>query len=430
MFDFLFGKKRTCKRKPTRRRRCGSKRYNVAGSPCNKLKQKQCKSKKGCSYVRRRGCRRSKGFSNWWETGAMPGYTPVSGVSPGGGTMLTDEMKADAHLAATKAANEAARETAMKSGSDSRQIIADARTAGAETVKKYLTERGAPAQDISNFIAEWVNDFNATASAFGQALRRAGFGLGKRFRFGECKEYKDIPTCMNYNEAGMYPCTWLNKSLNRCQKRPNKPVSLAEARATGLYKDYVKEPGSGSILSAIFSGNSAPPPRSSLSDIDDEPPPPPGSAARGIYECIGRTQKMCGGNPNCQWQPGGKGGAGRCIRQKNYLKGVQYEGPMLPGAGFGRRYRFGNTCGQMNNPMMGVPSYGKRRRRRTTKKSKKSKTRKPPAALLKRCKKYRIKTTKKSGRRRVYKSVTELKRLLKKKLKKLKKSKRSKRSRH
>ena len=42
--------------------------------------------------------------------------------------------------------------------------------------------------------------------------------------------------------------------------------------------------------------------------------------------------------------------------------------------------------------------------------------RKPPARLIKLCKKYRIKTTRKVGKRKLYKSITVLKRQIKKKI--------------
>ena len=48
---------------------------------------------------------------------------------------------------------------------------------------------------------------------------------------------------------------------------------------------------------------------------------------------------------------------------------------------------------------------------------------KPPARLIKMCKRYRIKVTRKVGRKKVYKSTTVLKRLLKRKQKQVKKKK-------
>ena len=58
-------------------------------------------------------------------------------------------------------------------------------------------------------------------------------------------------------------------------------------------------------------------------------------------------------------------------------------------------------------------------KRRKVKSSRRKSVRKPPAALLKRCRKYHIKTTKKVGKHRVYKSITVLKKLIK--MKKMKK---------
>ena len=129
---------------------------------------------------------------------------------------------------------------------------------------------------------------------------------------------------------------------------------------------------------------------------------------RGIYECIGRTEATCGGNPNCNWQSGANSGRGRCIRQVGHLGGEQYQGPMMPGA-FGKRIRRYNVAGSPCNKID---------KRRKVKSSRRKSVRKPPAALLKRCRKYHIKTTKKVGKHRVYKSITVLKKLLKKKLKK------------
>jgi hypothetical protein len=57
--------------------------------------------------------------------------------------------------------------------------------------------------------------------------------------------------------------------------------------------------------------------------------------------------------------------------------------------------------------------FGRRKRRTVKRKS----IKKPPTRLIKMCRKYKIKCTKKVGKRRVYKSVTVLKKQLKRKLK-------------
>ena len=61
-------------------------------------------------------------------------------------------------------------------------------------------------------------------------------------------------------------------------------------------------------------------------------------------------------------------------------------------------------------------SFGKRKRS----KKKVQRGRKPPAAILRACKKLKIRTTKKVGKKRVYKKVSVLKRLISKKKKTLK----------
>ena len=58
--------------------------------------------------------------------------------------------------------------------------------------------------------------------------------------------------------------------------------------------------------------------------------------------------------------------------------------------------------------MLSLFGFGKRRRKTTRKTSKKTGHKKPPARLLKICKKYHIKTTRKVGGKRVYKPVKVL----------------------
>jgi hypothetical protein len=79
---------------------------------------------------------------------------------------------------------------------------------------------------------------------------------------------------------------------------------------------------------------------------------------------------------------------------------------------FGRRFRFGNNC-----PSKMMSYFGRRRRgtRRKGRKGGKKGGRKPPAALIRACKKHRIKCTKKVGKRRVYKKVSVLKKQLRRK---------------
>lgn len=74
---------------------------------------------------------------------------------------------------------------------------------------------------------------------------------------------------------------------------------------------------------------------------------------------------------------------------------------------------------------IGRYSFGYRHRktkRRKTKRHSKKKNSKPPAALLKKCRKYKIKITKKVGNKRVYKKISVLKKQLARKIRKLRRS--------
>jgi hypothetical protein len=81
MFEFLFGASK-CKRKSRKNvkkiKSCKPRRYNVKGSPCNRLSKTSCRSKKYCNYTKR-GCRRAKNYAQMDEYIAVMG-TPVSPV--------------------------------------------------------------------------------------------------------------------------------------------------------------------------------------------------------------------------------------------------------------------------------------------------------------------------------------------------------------
>jgi hypothetical protein len=79
MFEFLFGAKKRCDR---RRKNCKpKKRYNVQGSPCNRIKRKQCSETNYCDYVKHRGCRRSKFFNNLYPGIGGPSSVPAPAPS-------------------------------------------------------------------------------------------------------------------------------------------------------------------------------------------------------------------------------------------------------------------------------------------------------------------------------------------------------------
>ena len=78
--------------------------------------------------------------------------------------------------------------------------------------------------------------------------------------------------------------------------------------------------------------------------------------------------------------------------------------------------------------MLSFLNFGKKKRKSRSKKVGK-KSRKPPAKILKLCKRFKIKCTKKVGKRRVYKSVAVLKKQLKRKMKKSRKTRKVRKSR-
>jgi hypothetical protein len=107
-------------------------------------------------------------------------------------------------------------------------------------------------------------------------------------------------------------------------------------------------------------------------------------------------------------------------------------------AAFGRRY-FGNRIPQFGTqcdsgmPKMNfglkMPDFGKltlfgKRRRHHPRKGGRKGLKKPPASLIRMCKRHGIKCTRKVGRKRVYKSVSVLKKQLRRK-KNLKKKKKN-----
>lgn len=89
----------------------------------------------------------------------------------------------------------------------------------------------------------------------------------------------------------------------------------------------------------------------------------------------------------------------------------QFGGLKLPGS-MGGMTSFGSSCGSGKYGEM-TTAFGRRRRRGVRKGGRKS--RKPSKALMRSCRKHGIKCTKKVGGKRVYKSLSVLKRQLRKK---------------
>ncbi len=218
----------------------------------------------------------------------------------------------------------------------------------------------------------------------------------RRFRFGSvCTELRpqDGPTCLSYNNGGLYPCNWSGGSNSRCQTRSGGPVSRSKAKA-GKYGYYIDnsqmsppQGGSDTSIQELFPflfNEYTPPPSQNIPSF-----PPMGSSYSTGSACKGLNERICKGNPNCTYTING------CVRRRGTVKGgLVFEGPSL--------------------------QFGKKRRRKARKSKRANK--KLPAKIRKLCKRLKIKTTKRVGGRRVYKSIKILMKQIRMRMKKMKKT--------
>ena len=442
MLDFLFGKKRKCDRRKKSCRR--PKKYNVAGSVCNKLKRKTCKSTNGCSYVKRRGCRRSKGFAKLIISGAVPevnnqitaAATAGAAAAADTGAPIADQAiaaaaaaadtaaanveavggtVAQAHNAAIMAGQEAAQEVVMASGASPEQVqetvnrvsrIIDSAQGMGSLAAQAAAGRGRLRATPTRNPAQQrpVNPFAAAAAARAREMGVATeFGRRKsRFGASVCSTLlpKNISTCLNYRDSnGLFPCNWSGGANARCQLRSGSPVPYAIASTVGKYMTYV-------IAITPSLAAMVPPPLTELPVAATMP-----TNLRGKYDCVGKNINECGSNPNCNWQSGAK--PPRCVRQRGHLEGTQYEGPM------GKSSGYTPPDDEFDALMSGLYSFGKKRKSRKGR----SKKNKLSAKIRRLCRKFKIKTTKKVGNRRVYKSIKVLKKQIAKKMKKVRRTK-------
>jgi len=116
---------------------------------------------------------------------------------------------------------------------------------------------------------------------------------------------------------------------------------------------------------------------------------PMGSSYSTGSACKGLNERICKGNPNCTYTING------CVRRRGTVKGgLVFKGPSV--------------------------QFGKKRRS----KGRKSKgvTKKLPTKIRNLCKRLKIKTTKRVGRRRVYKPIKTLMKQIRMRMKKMKKT--------
>jgi len=224
----------------------------------------------------------------------------------------------------------------------------------------------------------------------------------RRFHFGSvCTDLRpqDGPTCLSYNNGGMYPCNWSGGSNSRCQTRSGGPITYSKAKAGkyGYYIDNSQIPlpsaaaeSEASIRETFpFLFNEYTP----LPSQNIPSPPPMGSSYSTGSACKGLNERICKGNPNCTYTKLG------CVRRKGTVTGgLVFEGPSL--------------------------QFGKKRLRKKSgkKRSVKKAAKKLPAKIRKLCKRLKIKTTKRVGSRRVYKSIKILMKQIRMRMKKMKKT--------
>ena len=176
--------------------------------------------------------------------------------------------------------------------------------------------------------------------------------------------------CESYMDGSDYPCYWRLPKAKDCWGRSDRqPRNVRYQHKTpGL------PPFMGGPLIPLSPPASYLPKPSFMTGPPPLPPRPYGYAdpnrpARGLYDCIGRSQRACGSNPNCEYQVKAK----RCIRKPGHLAGTQYEGPMGP-MGFGKKKRYnvpGSACNRLkrrvckSDPNCTYTTRGCRRRKGT-----------------------------------------------------------------
>jgi len=381
--EFLFGVKPK-RRKPVRR-------YNVKGSPCNKLKRSTCKTTKGCNYVKRRGCRRARGYANMVAEGLVPMVNAQVMDAAKAGVKAAEKTSAppEAILAAGVAAAADAASTNVLAVGGTPEEAHEAAVQAAEDIAPKIAEQinvePKQAEEIIKTISkapftDGVNGLGDLAAeiAAGKALKPINCGEGMVFRNGKCRSIKrqtsgprpeseldckyrgfkhydslkrecysfgsgcstllpkDINTCLNYNVDGMYPCNWSGGKNNRCQARVGGSVPYSIASTSGMYMKYVI---------------------ALTPDLETIKPPPPVIPVSPIAESLSEKCKMmneadCRNQLNCSWVGGN---VNRCQARKGTIgENLRWSGPIRQNTDlkkqameeaselmFGRRYKFG-----------------------------------------------------------------------------------------
>jgi hypothetical protein len=308
-----------------RRRRCRSRRaprrYNVAGSPCNRLRRGKCAAS-GCSYTKR-GCRRKATYKLRGMSFGARRYNVA-------GSSCNKKKKADCKSSGC---------TYTKRGCR-RKAVYKLRTPKVSKRKSRKSRKS--------------DDSDVRTGDVCRKKSRAACGSNPNCKYTKtgCRRRHGVKSRgVKYEGPMMEFGSKIPKSLARqCRshgikltmKRGNKRVKKSAA----VLKRQLRKVSKRRTVTKRSESNSR------TGDV-----------------CRKRSMATCGGNPNCTYTKTG-------CRRRHGVKsgGVKYQGPMM--------------------------EFGKRRGKKL------------PKAFVKKCRKYGVKTTLKRGRKRVQKSMSVLKKQL------------------
>jgi hypothetical protein len=395
------------------KKKCSTKRrrrFNVKGSPCNKLKKSRCTRKKGCTYVRCQGCRRARGFATAVvlknSSKLVKAAETAAQKAKRSGENIEDQAIAGAQ-AASKVAVEIASEEHATVKEIHQTAVAAARVGAEKVVKSTQTDN--PEQIISHAVAvvakappppppmppkpksHVLSILRGKLRAKHQGLpqlgdlaseavkkakeRQARQALKSKVSFGNtCKTLlpKDPKTCVNYTENGLYPCNWSGGKNARCQKRSN-PKSTP---VSGIYSEYVVQIPGFETMKPVKTAEPVAP----KAAMEDE-------TLSALCKRLGWNK--CTIDPNCHRQNGPKTGK-RCVAK--------------PGTKGTKRIFHGPVNKNNNQSVPGTKEkmdFGRR------------KTKKVPDSIKATCKKLKIRLTRTVGGKRVPKALSLLKKQIK-----------------
>jgi hypothetical protein len=351
-----------------RRRRCGRRRRpyfrrsNVAGSSCNIRKRADCLAKPFCNYVNGgQGCKYIPG-GRQLEAGMSGGMgAPASDFSMSG----DEDLGAFAEEAGIAFFGRRRRRCGSRkprrynvSGSSCNRLRKNAcKSAGCSYTKRGCRRKAT---------------YKLRESSFGRRRRRCGSRKSRRYNVSgsscnslkkaECKAAGCTYTKRGCRRKATYKLRDVSKSGFGKSKTPKALARQCRSHGIKLTmkRGSKRVQKSVSVLKSQLRRVMKKSHRRKVTKHSE-------SHSRTGDVCRGKSERDCGGNPNCTYTSTG------CRRKHGVKsKGVKYAGPML---------QFG-------------------------------KSKKLPKSFVKKCRRYGVKTTMKRGHKRVQKSMSMLKKQL------------------